>query len=42
MENTPNWKHNSGKPKRTKGTCKGRIRANKQRLQTLKQQLNIK
>ncbi len=30
--NTPNWKHNSGKSKRTKGMCKGQIVARKQAL----------
>jgi len=40
--NTPNWRHNSGKPKTTKGTCKGKLRARKQALQALKKQLNVK
>jgi hypothetical protein len=39
---TPNWMHNSGKNKKTKGMCKGKIKARKQSLQTLKLQLNIK
>jgi len=38
----PNWAHNSGKQKRTRGTCKGQIRARKQALQSLKKQLNVK
>jgi hypothetical protein len=42
MEKVSNWRHNSGKPKKTRGTCKGLTRANKQRLQTLKKQLNVK
>jgi len=33
---TPNWQHNSGKQKRTKGQAKGRIKARKQALQHLK------
>jgi hypothetical protein len=40
--NTPNWRHNSGKPKTTKGTCKGKLRARKQALSALKKQLNVK
>jgi hypothetical protein len=32
---TPNWQHNSGKPKTTKGTCKGRLKARKQALKAL-------
>jgi hypothetical protein len=31
----PNWQHNSGKDKRTKGTCKGRLNARKQSLKSL-------
>ena len=41
MANTPNWKHNSGKPKNTKGTCKGRIKSRKQALTHLKRKLNV-
>ena len=33
--NTPNWKHNSGKSKQTKGMCKGQIVARKQALKSL-------
>ena len=40
--NKPNWQHNSGKNKTTKGTCKGKIRARKQSLNALKKQLNFK
>ena len=40
--NTPNWQHNSGKSKQTKGMCKGKIKARKQALQSLKQQLQVK
>jgi len=36
MTTTPNWMKNSGKPKRTKGTCKARLKARKQALQALK------
>jgi hypothetical protein len=39
---TPNWQHNSGKRKRTRGIAKGKIRARKQALQTLKQRLQVK
>lgn len=40
--NTPNWVHNSGKQKNTKGTCKGQLKARKQALQALKLKLNFK
>jgi hypothetical protein len=36
--NTPNWQHHSNKPKTTKGTCKGKLKARKQSLQHLKAQ----
>jgi len=39
---TPNWQHNSGKRKRTRGIAKGKIRARKQALNALKQQLSYK
>jgi hypothetical protein len=39
---TPNWIHNSGKDKNTKGTCKGRIKARKQVLQHLKEKYKVK
>jgi hypothetical protein len=42
MKNTPNWLHNSGKPKQTKGTCKGKLRARKQALTAIKKQLFAK
>ena len=42
MEKVPNWLHNSGKRKRTKGLCKGQVRARKQSLNSLKKQLNVK
>ena len=35
----PNWQHHSKKEKHSKGTCKGRIRASKQRLRALKKKL---
>jgi hypothetical protein len=38
----PNWVHNSGKQKNTKGTCKGQLKARKQALQALKNKLNFK
>jgi len=39
---TPNWQHNSNKNKKTKGTCKGQLKARKQALQSLKLKLNFK
>jgi hypothetical protein len=39
---TPNWIHNSGKQKNTKGTCKGKLKSRKQALQALKSKLNFK
>ena len=33
---TPNWQHNSGKDKKGKGACKGRLRASKEALRALK------
>ena len=33
--NTPNWAHNSGKQKKTKGMCKGKLKARKQSLKHL-------
>lgn len=33
---TPNWQHNSGKDKKGKGTCKGRLRSRKESLRQLK------
>ena len=38
----PNWQHNSGKDKKTKGMCKGKIKSRKQSLQSLKLQLKVK
>ncbi len=32
---TPNWKHNSGKDKKAKGTCKARLKARRQALKCL-------
>ena len=32
----PNWQHNSGKEKKTKGTCKGVLKAKKEALKSLK------
>ncbi len=37
--NVPNYAHNSGKDKKTKGTCKGQLRARKQALKALKAKL---
>jgi len=39
---TPNWQHNSGKRKRTRGIAKGKLKARKQSLNALKQQLQVK
>ena len=36
---TPNWMHNSGKDKKTKGTCKGVLKSRKQSLRSLKLKL---
>ena len=36
---TPNWAHNSGKPKKTRGVCKARLKARRQALKALKRQL---
>jgi hypothetical protein len=41
MKNVPNWQHNSGKHKRTKGMCKAQVKARKQSLQSLKRKLLI-
>jgi hypothetical protein len=35
MKNVPNWVHNSGKNKRTKGCSKGKLKARKQALKAL-------
>jgi hypothetical protein len=40
--NTPNWIHNSGKQKNTKGTCKGKIKARKQVLNYIKEKYKVK
>jgi hypothetical protein len=40
--NTPNWQKNSGKDKKTKGICKGQLKARRQALKALKNQLNVK
>ena len=37
--NIPNWKHHSKKDKKTKGTCKGVLKARKQSLKSLKLKL---
>jgi len=38
---TPNWQHNSGKRKNTKGSCKGKLKARKQALQHIKRKLKL-
>jgi len=38
--NTPNWQKNSGKQKKTKGTCKSQLKARKQALKALKTKLS--
>lgn len=40
--NTPNWIHNSGKQKNTKGICKGKIKSRKQVLKVLKEKYKLK
>ena len=40
MATIPNYIHNSGKQKKTKGTCKGLLKARKQSLKSLKLKLN--
>jgi hypothetical protein len=40
--NTPNWQHNSGKSKNTKGMCKGKLKSRKQSLQCIKNKLKVK
>jgi hypothetical protein len=37
----PNWQHNSGKRKNTKGSCKGKLKARKQALQHIKRKLKL-
>ena len=37
---TPNWQHNSGKQKKTRGTCKAVLRARKQALKALKAKIS--
>jgi len=39
---TPNWIHNSGKKKNSRGVSKGKIKARKQVLQSLKVKYNVK
>jgi hypothetical protein len=39
--NVPNWQHNSKKEKKTKGTCKGVIKAKKQSLQHIKSKYKV-
>lgn len=39
---TPNWIHNSGKKKNPRGVSKGKIKARKQVLQSLKVKYNVK
>jgi hypothetical protein len=41
MKNVPNWVHNSGKNKRTKGCCKGKLKARKQALNALLNKLEV-
>jgi hypothetical protein len=41
MSKVPNWQHNSGKRKQTKGLCKGQVRARKEALRALKKQLAV-
>ena len=39
--NVPNWQKHSRKDKKTKGMCKGRLKARKQALKALKLQLKV-
>lgn len=39
--NVPNWQKHSHKDKKTKGMCKGRLKARKQALKALKLQLKV-
>jgi hypothetical protein len=38
----PNWSHNSGKAKKTKGMCKGKLKARKMALVALKNKLVVR
>ena len=38
--NTPNWAHNSGKDKKSKGVCKARLKARRQALKALLRKVN--
>ena len=40
MPITPNFVHNSGKQKKTKGMCKAQLKARKQSLKSLKLKLS--
>ena len=40
--NVPNWQKHSNKGKKTKGMCKGQLKARRQSLKALKLQLNVK
>jgi hypothetical protein len=40
--NTPNWIHNSGKQKSTKGISKGKIKSRKQALNHIKEKYKVK
>jgi len=42
MTHKPNWQHHSKKDKTTKGMCKGRLKARKQSLRSLKLKLCTK
>ena len=37
----PNWQHNSGKKKTTKGKCKAQLKKRKQALQHIKRKLKV-
>jgi hypothetical protein len=39
---TPNWIHNSGKKKNPRGVSKGKIKARKQVLQSIKAKYKVK
>ena len=39
--NTPNWQKNSGKVKKGKGMCKGKLKARKQALVCIKNKYKV-
>ena len=41
MKNVPNWVHNSGKIRKSKGCAKGKLKARKQALNALLNKLEV-